>query len=500
MRRLCTGVVLACLCAPAAWAADPAVRAWRSANEKAVVASLAELVAMPNVADDVAAVRGNADHLSAQLQARGFRTRLLSAAADTPPAVFGELRTPGATRTVVFYAHFDGQPVDQPGWTSAPWTPVMRDASGRELDWRAAARLDPDWRLYGRSTSDDKGPIIALLSALDALKAAGRRPSVNIKVFLEGEEEQGSPTLRQILQQNAELLRADLWIMADGPMHPTRRHQVVFGVRGITGLELTVYGPARPLHSGNYGNWAPNPAVEAARLVASMRDGDGRILIPGFAEDVRPLTEAERRAVERQPNVEGEFRRELLLGRVEDDRPLSQAILSPALNIRGLAAGAVGEASANAIPTHARVSIDFRLVPNQTPETVRRRVETHLRSLGWLVLDREPTPEERLANPRVIKAEWASGYAPSRTDMSLPASRAVVATVQRAVGAAPIEVPTLGGSLPLSIFQEVVGAPTVTVPMVNHDNNQHGANENLRLQNLWDGIELYAALMTDLRW
>ena len=338
-----------------------------------------------------------------------------------------------------------------------------------------------------------------MLAALDALKAAGVQPSVNLKLFLEGEEEQGSGHLMEILRQNLELLKADAWILCDGPVHPSRRMEIFFGARGVTGLELTVYGPLRPLHSGHYGNWAPNPAVTLAHLVASLRDEEGKILIPGFYDDVRPLNAAEKAAVAAMPPVEDALRGELALGRTEGSGArLQDRLMDPALNVRGLRAAEVGEQAANAIPTEAQVSIDFRLVPDQTPQRVRERVEAYLRGQGWTLVTEAPSPETRRAHPKVARVAWSLDYAATRTDMSLPVSRAVAAVVDRAAGGKAIQVPMLGGSVPMVLFVDALKVPVIGVPIVNHDNNQHGINENLRLQNLWDGIEVFAALMSEL--
>ena len=480
------------------------VRAWRLKNEKAVVGELADLVAIPNVADKVEDIDRNAEAVSALLARRGLKTKILSAGPGTPASVFGELKTPGARRTVVFYAHMDGQPAPRAGWFSEPFTAVMREGLPREgapdIDWRAhQGPMNPEWRLYGRSTSDDKGPIVALMAALDAVRASGRKPSVNIKVFIEGEEEAGSPHLAKILAENRELLKADAWILLDGPVHQTRAPQVLFGARGVSEVEMTVYGPLRPLHDGHYGNWAPNPGVMLAHLIARMRGEDGRILIPGFGDGVRPLTPAEERALAALPPVEEQLRRDLALGRTETDERLLNAISRPSINLRGVAAGGVGEAANNAVPTEARASIDFRLVPDQTPQKVRERFEAWLRAEGWHIVYEAPTPEVRAAHPKLIRLDWNLGYAAVRTDMDLPVSKAVIASVERGAGRPPLVVPMLGGSVPMHFFAEL-GAPVLLVPMVNHDNNQHAVNENLRLQNLWDGIEIYAALIADLRW
>jgi len=485
-----------------------AVRAWRQAREPAIVRELADLAAIPNVASDSAGIRQNVTALVALLEKHGVRAQVL-ANGPWPPAVFGELATPGARRTVVFYAHYDGQPVTASEWSSPPWEPTLRvrDGSG----WRTVPipaadsreRMDPEARLFARSVSDDKAPIVAMLRALDALRATGRKPSVNLKFFFEGEEEAGSPHLRELLLAHRGALGADAWLFCDGPVHPSRRPQLVFGVRGSMGLELTAYGPARALHSGHYGNWAPNPAALLVRTLASMRDEDGRVLIEGFYDDVRPVTAAEREAVAALPSQDEALRQELALGATEaGNAPSYERIMLPALNIRGLRAGAVAAAAANAIPTEARASIDFRLVPNQTPERVRRLVEAHLAAQGWFVVHDSADAAVRMAHARVMRAEWEGGYAAYRVPLDAPVARALRACLDATLDQPVLLVPTLGGSLPLSIFADALDAPLVTVPIVNHDNSQHAKDENLRLQNLWDGIELYAAIMEGLgsRW
>jgi acetylornithine deacetylase/succinyl-diaminopimelate desuccinylase-like protein len=487
------------------------VRSWRAAHEKEIVVELAGLLALRNVASDREDIRRNADHLMGMLRQRGFETRLLTAGTpgETPPAVFGELLTPGARRTVVFYAHYDGQPAKAADWDGDPWTPVLRTGirgpGTKDVDLASVkAPLDPEWRLYARSASDDKGPIVAMLAALDALKAAGVRPSVNIKVFLEGEEEAGSAHLPAILKAHQDVLKADAWILGDGPVHQTRRMQVVFGARGVTGVEMTVYGPNRALHSGHYGNWAPNPAALLVDLLAGLRGPDGDIRIAGFQDDVRPLTPSEAAAAAAMPPVEDDLRRELGLAWTEGgSERLQDRIMRPALNLRGLKCADVGAGARNAIPTEASASIDFRLVPDQTPEKVRERTEAHLKSQGWWVVHEEPSPEIRLAHPKIVRLTWDEGYAAARTSMDLPVSKAVVKTVEEMLGEPVIQVPMLGGSVPISLFLEGLPAPAppiLVVPIVNHDNNQHAAHENLRLQNLWDGIEVFAALFARLSW
>jgi len=512
--RMFVRSVLALALAAQAAGADPLdliqlrqeVRAWRTAHEKEVVGELSGLLALPNVAADRADIRRNADHLLEMLRRRGFQARLLTAG-DSPPAVYGELSAPGAKRTVVFYAHYDGQPADPEDWGgNDPWKPVLRTGAPgpdtKDVDLASApAPLNPEWRLYARSASDDKGPIEAMLAALDALKAAGVKPSVNIKMLLEGEEEDGSPHLTSILEAHRDVLEADAWILGDGPVHQTRRMQVVFGARGVMGLEVTAYGPARALHSGHYGNWAPNPAALLVELLAGLRGPNGEIRIAGFEDDLRPLSESEKAASAAMPFVEDALRQELAVGWTEGgDERLQDRVMRPALNIRGLQCAQVGKGARNAIPTEATASIDFRLVPDQTPEKVRERTDAYVRSLGFHVVHDVPDLETRRTHAKVVRLNWDDGYAAARTSLDLPVSRAVVRTIEAMQGGPVIQVPMLGGSVPMSMFTDTLKVPVIIVPIVNHDNNQHAAHENLRLQNLWDGIETFAALFAGLDW
>jgi acetylornithine deacetylase/succinyl-diaminopimelate desuccinylase-like protein len=265
------------------------------------------------------------------------------------------------------------------------------------------------------------------------------------------------------------------------------------------GLEATVYGATRTLHSGHYGNWAPNPALLLAHLLTSLRDPDGRILVAGYYDDVRPPSEAERRALAAVPDPDAELRRELGIAASEaGGARLVERLLLPALNVDGLLAGGVGAAATNALPSEARAAIDLRLVPDQTPERVRRLVEQHLAAQGWHVLHSDPDLPTRLAHPRLVKLEWKGGYPAARTPLDAPAAAALAAVVEETTGGELIRMPTLGGSIPMHLFQDVLRVPVVGLPIVNHDNNQHAADENLRLQNLWDGIEIFAAVLARL--
>lgn len=479
-----------------------AVREWREQHEVEIVRELNALLALPNRANDAVNIRRNADALRAMLARRGLNARLL-ANGPYPPAVYGELLTPGAARTVLFYAHYDGQPVSPEEWTSAPYAPTLRTAPnadgspGAERVAPMTGRFDPEGRIYARSASDDKAPIIAMLAAIDALRATGQKPDVNIKFFFEGEEEAGSAHLSNVLIQNKDLLAADVWLICDGPAHQTRDLQIVFGVRGTMGLDVTVYGPSRALHSGHYGNWAPNPAMLMTELIASLRDSDGRILVDRYHDDVVPPSPAELAAARALPPVEAELRRALLLGATEaDNAALPERIMLPALNLHGIKVGEVGELSTNSVPTIARATFDFRLVPDQRPERIRALVEAYLTARGWYVVHDTPTADERIEHARVVRLDWGGGYPAYRLPLDAPVGTALRQVVSGTIGKEVLVLPTLGGSVGLADIYSVVGVPLITFPTVNHDNNQHAKDENIRLQNIWDAIEVFAGVMT----
>jgi len=475
------------------------VRSYRRAHEHELLTSFAELLAIPNVAADPANLRRNADTIVAMLASRGVAGRLLEIDGG-PPVVFADLgASTKRAKTLLVYAHYDGQPVDASEWTSAPFTPVARGKDGRELALPAKGKtIDPDARLYARSASDDKAGVFGIIAALEALKATGLAPSVRIKLLFEGEEERSSPHLRAMLVKYAALLEADAVLFIDGPGSPDGAPLVSLGVRGFTSLEMTVYGPNRSLHSGHYGNWAPNPISLLAHLVDTMRDTDGTILVRGIRDAVRPLTASERKLLSATPNLDSELRHELGLAWSEGSgAPLAERVLLPALNLRGIEAGHVDSKAANAIPTEARASIDFRLVPDLTPEKVRALVEDHVRGQGYYVVHDDPDAATRAEHARIVKLTWGDGYPATRTPLETPVVTALLRTLD-ATGTKVAIKPASGASLPTNMFDEVLKAPLMFLSTVNYDNNQHAANENVRIQNLWDGIELYAVVFVEL--
>ncbi len=479
-----------------------AVRDYRSTHEATLVAELVEFLGLPNVATDEAAMQQNAAALLKLMGRRGIEARLLET--DGPPYVYGELNAAGASRTVLFYAHYDGQPVDSGRWLGhAPFTPVLRDdalaVGGRIIEFPTDGRYEPDWRLYARSASDDKSPIVALLVALDALRAAGRAPSWNLKFLFEGDEEAGSPNLGAIVRAHRELLSSDLVLAADGPRDASGKPTLYFGARGIVSAEITVYGPLKPLHSGHYGNWAPNPALRLAQLLATLKNAEtGRVLVEGFYDDVVPLSERERAALAEAPNDDEAQMRALALAAPESPGSRLELLNLPSLNVRGLRSAWVGGEARTIVPDLAVASIDMRLVKGIDPAQQVARLIRHIEAQGYTVVAEEPGPELRSRHARLARVVASDGYPAFRTSIDLPVCQALIAAVERNTGQAAVKLPTLGGSVPLYQFTDVLGTPTVGIPIVNHDNNQHSPNENLRLGHFWSGIEiLAAALLTE---
>ena len=462
---------------PAPWIAK--TRAWVAANRESVKRELVELLSIPNVAADRANIRKNAEHLRAMLAKRGFASELL----ETPgnPLVYGDLRVSGATRTLLLYCHYDGQPVDPKGWKQPdPFTPVERDG-----------------RIYARSASDDKAPIVAIVTALDALRAAGLGPASNIRIILDGEEEAGSPSLVPAIAKYRDKLAADVMVILDGPQHPSGRPTIAYGARGITRVDLTVYGPRAGVHSGNYGNWIPNPAQRLALLLASMKDEQGRVLVAGFNDGIAPLTAEERRMIAEVPDDSAAMLKAFGVSAPEAAYPkLQDALQYPTLNVRGLISAHVGAGARTIIPDSATASIDIRLVQETPGAALIEKLRAHVRQQGYHVVDAPPDDATRLQHSKIARLQtFGDGTNAFRTSPADPQARALAQAIRQSLGVEPVHLRTLGGTVPIAPFIEALGFPAVLVPTVNFDNNQHEENENLRLENLYEAIVTIAAIL-----
>ncbi len=496
-----TIILLALTCKLSAQNNLQKVTAFRQANQQQIIDEYLKLVSIPDESNDSANIKLNAAFIMGMLEKRGVHAELLTPLQGNP-VVFGEVKVPGAKKTVNFYAHYDGQPVNPKQWAPGlkPFTPVFITApveqGGTIVNYTPGMAIDPSWRLTGRGSADDKAGVMSIINAYDALVKSNIKPTCNIKFFFEGEEEKGSQSLAEIFRKYKDKLSSDVWIICDGPRHVSGKKMVLFGVRGDVNMQLTVYGPKRPLHSGNYGNWAPNPGLMMAQLLAGMKDDKGDVNIKGFYDDVIPLSKTEKIAISKMPPVESILKKDLGIAEPEaGDRSLIEGFMLPTLNINGMSSGNVGAQASNVIPTKAEAVLDLRLVLGNDMDRQIKKVTDYIKAQGYYVIDREPTDAERARYGKIIRVLHDAGYNAQRTPMDLPIAQSVIAAVQSTVNYPIVLAPSSGGSLPLFIFEKELGAKVITLPMVNYDNNQHAENENVKISFLWEAIETIAAIM-----
>lgn len=500
------GVLLGILCGIGVATAAPRdlgvrIDSWTRQHQHEVVSELSRLLAIPNLPPDRSAMQRNAELLRDMLQRRGFAVEIVPTAGA--PLVIGERASKGARRTLLLYAHYDGQAVEPARWKQAsPFAAVMREGrledGAREVpDFESRTTFDPEWRLYARSASDDKGPIAALCAALDALDANRIAPTSRLRVVLDGEEEYGSASLVTALPALRDRLKADLMLCFDGPVHPVGSPTVVYGVRGIVNVTLTMYGPRNDLHSGHYGNWVPNPGMRLARLLATMKDDDGRVLVKGFYDGIDPFSPADESMLRSVPDdTTGLMKRFGIAGPEHVGPTLQHALQYPSLNLRGLASADIGDNARTVIPSRATAEIDVRLVKETRAADMVEKIRAHIRDQGYYVVDTEPDDATRAAHRDIVRLTASQGTEAYRTDPASPMSKQVAEAIGRIHGRPPVLVRTMGGTLPIAPMAELLDVPVIVVPTVNFDNNQHSDNENLRLGHLFTSIKTFAALLT----
>jgi acetylornithine deacetylase/succinyl-diaminopimelate desuccinylase-like protein len=472
------------------------VKAWIRSNDAAVFREFAELLAIPNVHGDIPNLSKNAEHLRDMLARRGMRPEVW----ETPgaaPTVFAEKLVPGAKRTILFYMHFDGQPVDRTRWKQPdPFGPVLRDGSIEEggkilTNTSSLGEFPPGWRIYARGAGDDKGPIEAFVSALDAL---GGAPANNIKVILDGEEEGGGTGLPAALGTHRDRLQSDVLVFLDGPQHPSGRPTIYYGARGGTNVEVTVYTGKGGMHSGNYGNWMPDANVRLAQLISSMVDANGKVLIDGFYSDVVPLPADAVKMIDAVPDDSAAMQRLYGVGSTDGAaRSLQEGLNLPSFSVHMMKGGELG----GVIPGSATAEIAMRLVKENSPQTMQDRVIAHIRKQGYFITDKEPDVAMLASHPRIARITRRANAAGGawRTDPRNPQAIFVANALRAAWGDRLVQLRTLGGTVPANQFIDSLQVPVVGVALANFDDNQHTDDENLRLGNLWDGIETLAAIM-----
>ena len=468
-------------------------------RQRAIVEGLAEFLRHETVTQNPDGVRAGALWLAQAMRWRGLAADVLETGGN--PAVYGALPLPGARRTVLIYCHYDTKPAPPAGWLQpSPFSPVLRRGMAEEgapvLELgEVPDHLLAEHRLYGRGSSDDKGPIWAHLTALELMRAQGIAPRVNLKLIFDGEEETGSQHFGSFTDAHRDLLAADVALVMDGPKDATGRPTVAFGARGVLSLELTLEAARRDVHSGNFS--VPNPAWRLVGLLASMAAPDGTPLVEGLEDGVIPPTPAERELMGRIPLDRAAIEKEL--GVALPPEYLERLMFRSTLTIRGLKSGFTGHEAQTIIPHHATVAFDARLVKNQRVETVYRRILDHIRGQGFTVIESADAPIPDELRGRAIRVVEHRGYDPAKTPADLPISRGVIEAVERAHGGeTAVVLPTMGGSVPLWAFTDILALPTIVVPYANANNRQHSPNEHLRLDHLFQGIRTTAQLLHDL--
>lgn len=487
------------------YAAAPDV-AQTAAAAKASFREWAEVLAIPNDSVIAADIQRNTSWFEQAFQRRGFRTQQL--ANDGRPMLFAELPGNQAGKpTVLFYAHLDGQAVTPSEWQQdSPWKPTLkqRNAAGQ---WEAlpieqlyVANPNPEWRLFGRASADDKAPIMMLLAAFDALKTNGATPAVNVKIILDSEEEKGSPSLGKVIGEHAALLRSDLLVVLDGPMHASNLPTLVFGNRGVAQATLKVFGPRQDSHSGHYGNYAANPAQTMARLLASMKDDDGRVTVAGYYDAVK-LDDESRRIMRAVPDDEVALRKRLGIAQAEKvGQNYQEAMQYPTLNVRGLQAADVGAKARTIVPGVAIAELDLRTVPETDPNMLLGLLKAHIEQQGFHLVKGQPTDEERSRYNKLAALDYSQVSSSSmavRTDLSAPIGKWLRSSFTKAYGKEPVQIRMMGGTVPTGAMVGALKIPFVIVPLVNADNNQHSANENMRLGNYIDGVRSLTSILSE---
>lgn len=466
------------------------------------ISEFREMLAIPNDANHLDDIRDNISWCTQELSQRGFETEEWET--PTRPQLFASRMQSDDLPTVLFYFHLDGQSVDPQFWfQDDPYQAVLKKRVEGEgwvdLGWDELTleTYDPDWYLFARSASDSKNNFMSFLVAWDLL--GGSQPPYNLKLILDFEEEKSSPSLPDMVRDHRDDLSADMLVIYDGPRHLSNKPTLSFGARGISAVTLTTYGPVFAQHSGHYGNYAPNPALRMSQLLSSMKDKEGRVVIPGFYDGIH-IDEATAAILDAVPDDERVIKAKL--GIVQSDKVATtyqRALQYPSLNIRGLSSGWVGEESRTIVPATATAEIDIRLVKESNPERLISLLEQHIKDEGYHVIDRKPTQRERLTYDKICRMNARVSYQAFRTDFDTEVGRWLTRAITTAFGEAPVRHRTSGGSIPISPFVETLGIPAVSIPMANRDNNQHSPNENIRLGNYVDGVKtIYYVLRTKI--
>jgi acetylornithine deacetylase/succinyl-diaminopimelate desuccinylase-like protein len=455
---------------------------------------------IPNIGSDEEQIANNMNWCINRFQALNFTTSVIST--EGAPLLFAEKSVSKDSKTILFYLQIDGQPVDASEWDQPdPFIPLVKqqeaDGSWRAIDWKAEKTIDPEWRVFGRSASDSKGPAMAFITALEIFKQRSLEADFNIKVIMDFQEELGSPTLAGAVVKNRELLNADMVLIMDGTRHISNWPTLTYGARGIATATIRIFGPKTPLHSGQYGNFAPNPVFEASRFIASLKDEKGRVQIKGFYDGIT-LTEADKIALNSLPENEDSLK--IRLGIAESEQvggSYQESLQYPSLNIRGLRSAWVGKEVRTIIPDEVEIEIDMRLVPETPGERMVDLLEQHLKLQGYHVVDSIPSDLERRSYPKLASIRSRLGSQPFRTEMDSEAGNFLNRAMQPVFGTKVVNMRTTGGSQPIAPFVRTLDVSAVSIRIPNPDNNIHAPNENIRVGNFLEGIMMCLSILNE---
>lgn len=491
-----SGLLLALvfLAPPVAAAPADVTRAYVAAHRQQIVEEYLNLVSLPDLHGDAPALKRNADLLVQMMKQRGLDPQEWDTSSGVP-VVFGEKLVPGAKHTILFYIHYDGQPVDAKRWAQPdPFKPVIRTDSiehGGKTVAELPASFPDSWRIYARAAGDDKVPIEAILTALDAAP-----PKENVKIFLHGEEEGGGPGQAEVIKKYPDKLKSDLVVILDGPAHPAGKATIAYGARGGANLTLTVFTAKQGMHSGNYGNWMPDANIRLAQLISSMVDASGKVIIPGFYSDVLPFAPDAVAMMKATPDDTAAIRAEFGVGGTNGAASsLQEGLNLPTLSIHTMSGGEVG----GVIPASATAEIAMRLVKEETGKAMVDRVIAHIRAQGYFVVDHDPDVATLAAHDKIVKivsrGDTTGSGGAWRTDPNDPQAVFATKALQSVWGKDVVRIRTSGGGVPATPFIDAFHVPVVEICLANYDDNQHSDNENLRLGNLFDGVVTLSAMM-----
>jgi acetylornithine deacetylase/succinyl-diaminopimelate desuccinylase-like protein len=463
-------------------------------NFKKILLKHKEFVSIPNLPENEVNMFKNITWVSRELSKLNFKVHVLTS--ETLPVLFAEKNIDKDLKTVLFYFHLDGQPVNPKMWNQEdPFIPVLKERNKEgifeEIDWNNLdKKIVDDWRIFGRAAADDKAPIIMLLSALEILQNQNTKPTFNIKIVFDLEEEYGSAGFLSTIEKYKNNYASDYFIIMDGPAHSSNKPTLTFGCRGIATCTITTYGSKLPQHSGHFGNYVSNPVFTLSHLLSSMKSESGKVLIKDYNKGIT-ISDEVHEVLKNVPDNKEDLNLSLLIHSSENvGNNYQEALQYPSLNIRQIETSWKGDKPKTIIPEFAKVNIDVRLVMETDGEQQLQKIKNHIKKQGFLLLDRVPTDSERLSNAKIVTFIGDKGVNAFRTNIELEFGNLLQKEFKNTFKESPVIIRTMGGTVPIIPAIKVLDIPAIIVPMVNMDNNQHNPNENIRIGNIRQGIKI----------